>query len=64
MYYVVIHHGSAGVGCSYGYAELYDYEPQESMTQTVYGPYEKPMANILVDFYNDVCETYRWGAYC
>lgn len=54
-YYAVAHHGTAGLGNSYGMAyvreyhkDMYGGRPQSDQTTTVWGPYTKERAEVEV----------------
>lgn len=61
MYYAVAHHGTAGHGQSYGYAELWEGEaPRSGSTTTVYGPYPtREQAEQMVNELNAEANTFR-----
>lgn len=59
-YYAVAHTGTAGLGSSYGYAELVEGEPPRSdQTTTVSGPHGREEALKIVAEWNNICDQYR-----
>lgn len=59
-YYAVAHHGTAGLGNSFGYAELWEGDPPRSdMTTTVIGPLSQEEAGAEVGRMNAECEKFR-----
>ena len=61
-YYAVAHHGTAGLGNSYGYAEVVQDEdaPRHDQTTTVWGPYNtKEGAENAVARMEALCAAFR-----
>lgn len=61
MFYAVAHHGTAGLGQSFGYAEVVEGEPPRSdQTTTVEGPYRtRAAAQAAADVMDAQCDRFR-----
>ena len=65
-FYAVAHHGTAGLGNSFGYAYVREYHPdmyggppQSDQTTTVWGPYTKEQAEREAAEMNALCAAFR-----
>ena len=61
MFYAIAHHGTAGLGASYGYAEVIEGDaPRSDQTTTVTGPFAtKQEAQADADAMDRECDTFR-----
>lgn len=60
-HYAVAHHGTAGLGWSYGYAEVVaeGEQPRADQTTTIVGPMTKEQAERQAATWNEECDRYR-----
>ena len=60
-FYAVARHGTAGLGWSYGYAEVAQEgeHPRADQTTTISGPHTKEEAEKIVSSWNTECDKYR-----
>ena len=60
-FYAVAHHGTAGLGNSFGYAEIVECAdaPRHDQTTTVWGPYTQEQAEREVAEMNALCVAFR-----
>ena len=61
MYYAVARHGTAGLGWSYGFAEVVPAEaaPRADQTTTISGPHTKCDAERIAADWEASCQEYR-----
>lgn len=60
MFYAVAHHGTAGLGDSFGYAEVVEEAPRVDQTTTIAGPYaDKAEAENVAAEWDRLCEDFR-----
>lgn len=59
-FFAVAHHGTAGLGNSFGYAEVVECDaPRHDQTTTVWGPYTKERAEAEVARMEALCAAFR-----
>ena len=60
-FFAVAHHGTAGLGNSFGYAEVVQDEdaPRHDQTTTVWGPYTQEQAEREAAEMNALCAAFR-----
>ena len=59
QFYAVAHHGTAGLGNSFGYAYVVEGEaPRHDQTTTVWGPYTQEQAQMEADRMDALCAAF------